>query len=1222
MMIRDVFYYGNKPNVHPREQHAHSLDDAREKSTTEHFWIINENTDYTNFDWDFDFEFLPDEDVWTKDYNNAWPSLTNQDSGTWLCPKEPVDTTIYRQDVKPLRVIYNYWKIYQLIDTDKFDLSWQPDPYDPPYIYVWGNKDTPAEEKPTLEYHVPGAKDKKYMGIVDILPDPIEWDRWKQYDVVQNFDFNWKPDPYDPPYIYVWGNKDTPAQVSPTLEYYTPGAKDKKYMGIVELGVQKDRWKSYDVVQNFDFTWRPDPYDPPYIYVWGNKDTPAEEKPTLEYYTPGAKDKKYMGVVELGVQKDRWKQYDVVDATKFDLTWRPDPYDPPYIYVWGNKYTPAEEKPTLEYYTPGATDRKYMGIVELAPQFDRWVKHDVIDENFDFSWRPDPNLHEPPYIYVWGNKYTPAEVSATLEYHVPGATERKYMGNVELGTDYSRWNILIPIDKTQFDFTWRPDPNLHEPPFVYVFGNKWNDSGTEPTVEYIVPGATVRKYMDNLVATTLADMQYWTITNPDDNDTFDFSWRPNPHSPAQIYQWNENGPRYTVPGATTVVLMERTENNKRKPISKYQIETTLEDLIEKHSNEVFWALNPDLNYDKFDFTWKPNDQNFMHINVFGNEQTKNTQTYYINGPLYRLGHREYNYIQEQQVEIESNLDMFFIDRGNRGSLEQYETLKLQYPNLQKTRYLNTWVDTITRCCKKSKTKLFWVLTSEVDYTRFSFDFYPSPWQYNMLHVFGTQWTHWGNTYLANRDTFEEHTKYVKTVEHLNIINFVKIKRTRAIDCLYDVILIDHGNSETSAVQTLLESRTKQNVTVVKYNSSYNETLKDIAKLLPEYREQYVWITSSVCDYAKFDFTYICDPYAREQLHVFPSNLQKYGDTFFANVTKLREDTDPSINFNQHQRLTRLAAPKFVLDSDSQTDSTLVEYDFPYAIFVTADNKDITNEDNEPISLWDNESKNILVTTTGASRIIVPREAKQHVKKEMYDYPYIKTQSRLTRSRPLDIIFLSNGETVSDDNYKHLLSIAKDKSNRIIRVDGVNGRVASQHAAANASKTNWYFLVNGKLRVNEKFDFNWQPDRLQIAKHYIFLATNPVNKLEYGHQAIVANNKILTLNTVVTGLDFTLDSEHEVVNINSGIGMYNTSVWDTWRTSFRETIKLSNVTDDESSNRLTAWLTIGEGEFGKYSIQGAQDAANYYKSVDGDFDKLMLSYDWEWLKDYYNRLYQK
>ena len=100
-MLRDVFYYGNKPNVHPRERYALSLNDAREQSTTEHFWIINDNTDYTNFDWDFDFDFLPDEDVWTQDYNNVWPSTTSEDSGTWLCPKKSIDTVIYRQDVEP-----------------------------------------------------------------------------------------------------------------------------------------------------------------------------------------------------------------------------------------------------------------------------------------------------------------------------------------------------------------------------------------------------------------------------------------------------------------------------------------------------------------------------------------------------------------------------------------------------------------------------------------------------------------------------------------------------------------------------------------------------------------------------------------------------------------------------------------------------------------------------------------------------------------------------------------------------------------------------------------------------------------------------------------------------------------------------------------------------------------------------------------------------------------
>ena len=65
-MLRDVFYYGIKPNVHPREKFAKNLKDARDQATTQHFWVINEHCDYTNFDWDFDFDFLPDDDVWAQ----------------------------------------------------------------------------------------------------------------------------------------------------------------------------------------------------------------------------------------------------------------------------------------------------------------------------------------------------------------------------------------------------------------------------------------------------------------------------------------------------------------------------------------------------------------------------------------------------------------------------------------------------------------------------------------------------------------------------------------------------------------------------------------------------------------------------------------------------------------------------------------------------------------------------------------------------------------------------------------------------------------------------------------------------------------------------------------------------------------------------------------------------------------------------------------------------
>ena len=138
-MLHDVFYYGKKPNVHPKEKFAKSLEHARNQSTTEYFWIINEYCDYRGFDWDFDFELLPDEDVWAREYNNVWPSQHQKDSGTWLCPKQFSDIIVYRADVNPLKrkkEISSHWNILENIDKTKWDFSWHPDPTDPPYIYA------------------------------------------------------------------------------------------------------------------------------------------------------------------------------------------------------------------------------------------------------------------------------------------------------------------------------------------------------------------------------------------------------------------------------------------------------------------------------------------------------------------------------------------------------------------------------------------------------------------------------------------------------------------------------------------------------------------------------------------------------------------------------------------------------------------------------------------------------------------------------------------------------------------------------------------------------------------------------------------------------------------------------------------------------------------------------------------------------------------------------
>jgi hypothetical protein len=483
--------------------------------------------------------------------------------------------------------------------------------------------------------------------------------------------------------------------------------------------------------------------------------------------------------------------------------------------------------------------------------------------------------------------------------------------------------------------------------------------------------------------------------------------------------------------------------------------------------------------------------------------------------------------------------------------------------------------------------------------------------------------------MVNRETFTEDTKYVKIIEHLSNLNFVKSKKAKATNNLYDIYLIDHGNSHTNDVQQLLESKAgDKSVTIVNYDNNYLTTIRNIINNCRPAKEHYIWICSSVCDYNKFDFSYICDPFAKNNLHVFPSDQQKFGDTFLIDVNRMREllpdmtllEDYVKINYNQHQRASRYPAPVFITQEDTHVHVTKQKFDYPYAVFKTSDNEQLEINYKHPISLWNYDSKNIEILSTGGTAIVVPKESELYVKDELYDYPYISKTDRLQHSKPLDIIFLSNGESCADENYQYLLDSTKQNKNRIVRVDGINGRVAAYHAAAEASQTPWFFTVFAKLKVNNRFDWNWQPDRLQISKHYIFTAKNPVNGLTYGHQAMIAYNKKLTLANMGRGLDFTLDDPHDSIDLLSGIALFNTDSYSTWRTAFREAIKLKSDYSDISYERLNTWLNVAQGEYAQDCLRGANDAVEYYQNVNGDPDKLKLSYEWAWLSEYYKRKY--
>jgi hypothetical protein len=400
--------------------------------------------------------------------------------------------------------------------------------------------------------------------------------------------------------------------------------------------------------------------------------------------------------------------------------------------------------------------------------------------------------------------------------------------------------------------------------------------------------------------------------------------------------------------------------------------------------------------------------------------------------------------------------------------------------------------------------------------------------------------------------------------------------------------------------------------------NWTDHLSTIRRGSQHIRTRYFWVISSCCDYSEFDFLWEPKPWQSHQIHCWPSGDQQFGDTFLiptaqwnqqkGSLERLEQYQD--VNF-EHESVARLPWQKIQYNQDSVVDAIASsQCDTPYVLF---------EHENNPVTVqpdpWLWREQPVVGLTGNQASCLVPRNAHGSIRKQVYDYRYLEKKN-LNPSQLLDIVFISNGEPNAEHNFKRLSLLPGAKLNRLVRVDNINGRAAAYHAAARVSTTPWFFAVFAKLEVDIDFDFSWQPDYMQQAKHYIFHARNLCNGLTYGHQAMIAYNRQLVLNNPGVGLDFTLDSPHEVIPIVSGIAAYNTSDWSTWRTAFREVLKLrASLPDVENEYRIQQWLKPNQSIRSELSAAGAQDALDYYDEVAGDFDQLKKSYEWEWLASY-------
>lgn len=431
--------------------------------------------------------------------------------------------------------------------------------------------------------------------------------------------------------------------------------------------------------------------------------------------------------------------------------------------------------------------------------------------------------------------------------------------------------------------------------------------------------------------------------------------------------------------------------------------------------------------------------------------------------------------------------------------------------------------------------------------------------------------------------------------------------------MYDIFILDVGGFDNNLKE--LQARFPQAITT-RFYGGYLDTIR---RCCIRAQTKFIWVIGSQCDYSNFNFSYEPPPWEAYQVHCWASGSQMYGDTFLVPVQQfLDHPTDKLewyLDVNYHEAgVPRLVWPAHYYGHGDQTSAIKntvfnSEYQFFSRGYVN-----FAALHYQP-ALWGPNADQIVSYSTDNSVNLVPRCAKGYLKRQLYGYPKFKAM-RTIQSEPLDIVYISNGEPDADKWYEHTVKMSKRE---VKRVTGVNGRGAAYFQAARVSDTDWFLAVFAKLEVSPTFRWDWQPDYAQEPKHYIFTARNPLNGLEYGHQAMIAYNKNLVLDTIAHGLDFTLSKPHCVVPMHSGIAHFNQSPWMTWRTAFREVIKLMHSeTTVETQHRLEVWLSKANGDYAEWCLAGAQDAVKYYHSVSGRFDDLMKTFEWDWLQEYFTR----
>jgi hypothetical protein len=251
-----------------------------------------------------------------------------------------------------------------------------------------------------------------------------------------------------------------------------------------------------------------------------------------------------------------------------------------------------------------------------------------------------------------------------------------------------------------------------------------------------------------------------------------------------------------------------------------------------------------------------------------------------------------------------------------------------------------------------------------------------------------------------------------------------------------------------------------------------------------------------------------------------------------------------------------------------------------------------------------------------------------VSKKEINFRYIvvkKEHDQLASKLKLyDIVFISYYEPNAEENY---IKLTKQFPNRTIhRVTNVTGIHRAHIQAAAMSTTPMFWVVDADAVIVDDFKFDLLLPKYDRDAVHVWKSRNPINDLEYGYGGVklLPTKETLEMDVSSTDMTTSISKKFNAMPTVSNITAFNTDPFNTWKSAFRECVKLASRSiqgqvDTETSNRLDRWCTlVDDASYGFYAYSGALAGKVYGQENAGNIPALLLINDFEWLKNQFQQ----